>query len=67
MNLKNILKQQTIFIILRNKNETEHLKKIAQESNKKIISTKKLNLYFEDPFKHFYIDNFLVKHLLINF
>jgi len=37
------------------------LKKIAQESHKKIISTKKLNLYFEDPFKHFYIDNFFSK------
>jgi len=39
------------------------LKKIAQESHKKIINIKKLKLYYEDPFKHFYIDNFFSESL----
>ena len=34
------------------------LKKIAKESYKKIVNTKKTKFYFEKPFKHFYIDNF---------
>ena len=33
------------------------LKKIAKESYKKIVNTKKTKFY-EKPFKHFYIDNF---------
>jgi len=34
------------------------LKTIAKESFEKINDVKKMNLYFEDPFKHFYIDDF---------
>ena len=34
------------------------LKKIAKESYKKIVNTKKTKFYFEKPFKHLYIDNF---------
>ena len=34
------------------------LKTIAKESFEKINDVKKMNRYFEDPFRHFYIDDF---------